>query len=50
MNNLMYAYNEHFPKKKPASLKIVELPKGNAPINPDPTTTATPDTDRKKSA
>lgn len=50
MNNLMYAYAEHFPKKKQASLKIVELPKGNVPINSDSKTTATPDTDTKKSA
>ena len=50
MNNLHFAHSEHFPKKKQASLKIVELPKGNAPINPDTTTTATPDTSKKKSA
>lgn len=50
MNNLMYAYSEHFSKKKPASLKIVDLPKGNAPINPDTTTTVTTEADKKKSA
>lgn len=50
MNNLMYAYSEHFPKKKPATLKIVDLPKGNAPIVPDTTTTVTTDADKKKSA
>lgn len=50
MNNLMYAYSEHFPKKKLATLKIVELPKGNAPIVPDTTTTVTTDADKKKSA
>jgi uncharacterized OB-fold protein len=51
MNNLMYAYSEHFPKRKPAALKIVDLPKGNAPIIPDTTTTVpTIDTDKQKSA
>lgn len=50
MNNLMYAYSEHFPKKSAAKLKIADLPKGNAPITPDTTTTVTTDADKKKSA
>lgn len=48
MNNLMYAYCDHFPKKKIATLKVIDLPKGSAPIIPD--TTFTTDTDKKKSA
>lgn len=50
MNNLMYAYCEHFPRKKPKVLKVVDLPKGNAPIVPDTTTTVTTDADKQKSA
>lgn len=49
MNNLHYAYCEHFSKKNPAKLKVADLPKGNAPIGSD-AIVATKESDEKKSA
>ena len=38
MNNLNFAYHEHFSQKKKPNQKIIDLPKGNSPIVQSPET------------
>lgn len=47
MNNLHFAYCEHFPKEKSQKKKVIVLPRGNAPIEQEPIST---ESENKKSA